>query len=231
MSKTMKICPKCNSTKFKVNLVTEGVVLLDVTEAGIGYEVESQGELGIDNSVLTCCDCGAVLTEASVCDGMMSDVSQKYFPVEQLVQAETETGLMIMTQAEYDTMSAPSIDTMNEEQLREKAKGQETALEAMQAQMAAMMAKMEAMASGAVAPTPTAKATEKKATAAAQKATTPKATATTPKASAPAVTVQQPSVATNIPAPESVNIIDPSAITPEENIVADNNFFGSDSPF
>lgn len=227
---TMKICPKCNSEQFKVNLVAEGVVSIAVTEAGNEYQLISQGDLGIDNSVLACVACGETFAEDVLVDGMMSDVSKKYFPITDLVQAETDNGPMIMTQAEYDAMTAPSIDEMNEEQLRETAKQQQSTLEQMQAQMAALMAQMQALQNGGLAQaamtTPEPPKEEKKAKTTASKKEAPKAE------SAPAVTVQAPSIDTNIPAPESTgdaNVIDPDTIEAEEIPAGD--FFGAEAPF
>lgn len=217
---TMKICPKCNSEKFKVNLVAEGMVSIAVTEAGNEYQLISQGDLGIDNSVLVCSECGESVTEDKLVDGMISNVSNKYYPIDQLVQVEVEGGgVQIMTQAEYEAMTAPTIDTMDETQLRETAKQQASALEAMQAQMQALMAQMATLQSGGA-----------QAQAAPTQPTTP-AKATTKKA--PEVQVQTPTVATNIPVPEAapeVNIIDPTNINPEESVPVD-SFFGSEAPF
>lgn len=222
---TMKICPKCNGEQFKVNLVAEGVVSIAVTENGSEYQLISQGDLGIDNSVLVCTSCGEQITEDVLVDGMMSEVSNKYFPIDQLVQVELEGGaVQIMTNAEYEAMSAPSIETMSEEQLRETAKSQQAALEQMQAQIQQLMAQMQT----GVTPAPTQTAPEPQAPV--TQANAPVATPTPTQAPAQAQ-VQAPSIPTNLtPAENPVNVIDPSTIQPEETINA-GNFFGAEAPF
>lgn len=158
MSEIKLICPKCNAPEFKGKLTQEAVVsfVMDA-EGNVLENVESVSKDTSEFKIATCAHCNAKVTAKALVQGMKSDVSGKWYPMEQLCQTdiEEENGTIrtiILTQEEYENMSAPSIEEMSEEQLREHAKTQDETISTLQAQMAEMMAKMEQLMSGAAEP-------------------------------------------------------------------------------
>lgn len=158
MSNIKLICPKCNATEFKGALVQEAVVSYLMDDGGnVSEQLESIDEATKEFKLATCAHCNAKVTTKTLVQGMQSDISGKWYPMDQLCQTEMEdedgtVRTVILTQEEYEKMQAPSVDEMSEEQLREHAKSQDETISSLQQQMAEMMAKMEQLLSGAVEP-------------------------------------------------------------------------------
>lgn len=185
MSTIKLICPKCNNHEFKGKLTQEAVVSFIMDEEGnVREQVESVDSDSSEFKIATCGSCNAKVTAKTLVQGMQSDISGKWYPMEVLCQTEMEdeegnVRTVILTQEEYEKMSAPSIDEMDEEQLREVAKSQVETISTLQAQMAEMMAKMEQLMS--------------------QSAAAPKEAPKAPKAPKE----EKPAVETNIKAPKA----------------------------
>lgn len=192
MSTIKLICPKCNHTEFKGKLTQEAVVSFIMDEEGnVREQVESVDNSTSEFKIATCGNCNAKVSAKTLVQGMQSDISGKWYPVELLCQTEMEdeegnVRTVILTQEEYEKLNAPSIDEMDEAQLREVAKSQVETISTLQQQMAEMMAKMEQLMN--------------------QSASAPKETSK-PKA-------EKPAVETNIKAPEEA-----PQETPEESVI------------
>lgn len=226
MSQIKQICSKCYSEKLLVNVVGTATYSLDVdAEGNVTPVVIEESNAAADFATFTCPECGEVHTIDQLKQGMQSTVSGKYYPVEELVSAEGENGeTIICTQAEFDSLTAPSIDEMSEEQVKAHAKSQQEQIEALQAQMAQIMAQMQQGGAPAQTPVPT---------------PAPAPTPTPePQAQAP---VQTPAIETNLAAPSATTpAVEIPAQAPievinvegsEEFLTDDSAAFGNDAPF
>lgn len=189
MSTIKQLCPKCFSEVLKIKSVGEISVTFDISEDGqvIPSIIETLKDTEADFSQVEC-TCGHVTTIDQLAQGRQSSVSGKWYPIEHLVAWTNEQGEeMIGTQEELDSLTAPSLEQMDEEQLREHAKKQDETISSLQEQMNQLMAMMQQMQ--------TAPAAEEKAKPAPKAKPTPKAE--------PAQEEQAVTVETNIPSPNS----------------------------
>ena len=152
MSVVKLMCPKTNEVVFKGKATVDVEVSYNVADDGtVTTELVSVSDVSADEIKNLSSSKGKIKMDTLI-QGMQSDISGKWYNVEELVQAEIEdeenpgqTKTVIMSQAEFDAMSTPSIDEMNEEQAKELAKSQQEQLNQQADQIAQLMEQMKQM--------------------------------------------------------------------------------------
>lgn len=228
-----QLCPKCNSTQFKVKLVAEGIIDLK----NDNYDLVSQGDMNIEDGSMVCSSCGTPVKAEELRPALLCNTCNQYHPAEEMYQLQNEDGSKgdFICKGCYEASQTPAQDQMSREQLMEQNKNQADQMAAMQQQMAQMQKLMAQMQAGQQAPAQQQTPVQQQAPV--QQVNQTQAPVNNVQQQANTQPVQQSTIATNLPNPgaqtqnqgQATNVIDPSAITPEQNNGAP--MFGGEAPF